>query len=287
MQHRFDDRDSAVSPLRATLRHEANSMPGQTAAPVEGLHAGSSGLLRTTLGAAAAAGAILLLFWLPAEHGIDPTRVGRLLGLTEMGEIKQQLYAEAEAEDAALSAAIPTGQPEATSPDLAMRLDAIEAQLASLVSTLQGPSSDATPQPGQIIDDTAWDSDATPPPTITPTARPEPPSIAWTDEASYTLAPDEGIELKLSMNEGATAEFEWTANGSVLNFDTHGEGAGETVSCQRRLKFPQKCRSKIPQFPGAVISRAVDRSSRLSGDALGVLAAEAAQWQRERGYVRA
>ncbi|WP_432256624.1 hypothetical protein [Limimaricola sp. AA108-03] len=251
MQHRFDDRDSAVSPLRATLRYEANSMPGQTAAPVEGLHAGSSGLLRTTLGAAAAAGAILLLFWLPAEHGIDPTRVGRLLGLTEMGEIKQQLYAEAEAEDAALSAAIPTGQPEATSPDLAMRLDAIEAQLASLVSTLQGPSSDATPQPGQIIDDTAWDSDATPPPTITPTARPEPPSIAWTDEASYTLAPDEGIELKLSMNEGATAEFEWTANGSVLNFDTHGEGAGETVSYEKGRATPSQAGRLTAAFDGS------------------------------------
>lgn len=36
--------------------------------------------------------------YLPAEYGIDPTRIGGLLGLTEMGEIKQQLAREA-AED--------------------------------------------------------------------------------------------------------------------------------------------------------------------------------------------
>ena len=33
--------------------------------------------------------------YLPAEYGTDPTGVGSILGLTEMGEIKQQLAAEA------------------------------------------------------------------------------------------------------------------------------------------------------------------------------------------------
>ena len=36
--------------------------------------------------------------YMPAELGQDPTGVGSLLGLTEMGEIKQQLKAEAEAD---------------------------------------------------------------------------------------------------------------------------------------------------------------------------------------------
>ncbi|WP_299049167.1 transmembrane anchor protein [uncultured Tateyamaria sp.] len=36
--------------------------------------------------------------YMPAELGQDPTGVGALLGLTEMGEIKQQLKAEAEAD---------------------------------------------------------------------------------------------------------------------------------------------------------------------------------------------
>jgi hypothetical protein len=38
--------------------------------------------------------------YLPAEYGTDPTGVGNILGLTEMGEIKQQLAAEAAANEA-------------------------------------------------------------------------------------------------------------------------------------------------------------------------------------------
>lgn len=43
--------------------------------------------------------AILLLVTtiLPAERGIDPTGIGRVLGLTKMGEIKVSLAAEANA----------------------------------------------------------------------------------------------------------------------------------------------------------------------------------------------
>ena len=53
-------------------------------------------LLRSTLLAAIAAAVLLITVVLPAEYGIDPTGVGRTLRLTEMGEIKQQLAAEAE-----------------------------------------------------------------------------------------------------------------------------------------------------------------------------------------------
>lgn len=38
---------------------------------------------------------ILVTVVLPAEYGIDPTGVGRVLGLTEMGEIKRELLQEA------------------------------------------------------------------------------------------------------------------------------------------------------------------------------------------------
>ena len=51
-------------------------------------------LLKSTAIAAASAVAILVTVVLPAEYGIDPTRVGGVLGLTEMGEIKQQLAEE-------------------------------------------------------------------------------------------------------------------------------------------------------------------------------------------------
>lgn len=32
------------------------------------------------------------------------------------------------------------------------------------------------------------------------------------------------------MEEGAVAEFEWTANGAVVNYDTHGDGGGNSIS---------------------------------------------------------
>ena len=56
----------------------------------------SAQLLRSTMIALVAAAAILVTIVLPAEYGIDPTRVGRVLGLAEMGEIKRSLAEEAE-----------------------------------------------------------------------------------------------------------------------------------------------------------------------------------------------
>lgn len=58
----------------------------------------SAQLLRSTVIAAVSAAAILVTVVLPAEYGIDPTRIGRVLGLAEMGEIKTQLAEEAEAD---------------------------------------------------------------------------------------------------------------------------------------------------------------------------------------------
>ena len=58
----------------------------------------SAQLLRSTVIAAVSAVVILVTIVLPAEYGIDPTGIGRTLGLTEMGEIKSQLAEEAEAD---------------------------------------------------------------------------------------------------------------------------------------------------------------------------------------------
>ena len=55
-------------------------------------------LSRMSIVAAIGAAAIGVMVYLPAEYGIDPTGVGNVLGLTVMGEIKQQLAKEA-AED--------------------------------------------------------------------------------------------------------------------------------------------------------------------------------------------
>lgn len=62
-------------------------------------------LVRSTVLAAVAALAILVTVVLPAEYGIDPTRIGRVLGLTQMGVIKVRLAREAAADAAADAAA--------------------------------------------------------------------------------------------------------------------------------------------------------------------------------------
>lgn len=58
----------------------------------------SAQLVKSTVIAAAAAAALLVTVVLPSEYGIDPTGIGKAVGLAEMGEIKVQLSEEAEAD---------------------------------------------------------------------------------------------------------------------------------------------------------------------------------------------
>ena len=68
-------------------------------------------LLKSTGIAVVVASALLVTVVLPAEYGIDPTRVGSLFGLTEMGRIKVQLAAEAKAEEAGITTGTVASQP--------------------------------------------------------------------------------------------------------------------------------------------------------------------------------
>lgn len=72
--------------------------------PVRAELPGTSQLLRSTAVALLVAAGLLITTILPAEYGIDPTGVGRALGLTRMGEIKVSLASEANAVE------IPTAQ---------------------------------------------------------------------------------------------------------------------------------------------------------------------------------
>ncbi|MDB5538899.1 MAG: hypothetical protein JWQ89_626 [Devosia sp.] len=46
----------------------------------------------------------------------------------------------------------------------------------------------------------------------------------------FTLTPGQGTEYKMVMAAGATANYEFVVDGGVINFDAHGEGAGQSVS---------------------------------------------------------
>jgi hypothetical protein len=103
-------------------------------------------LLRSTLIAAAVAAVLLVTVVLPAEYGVDPTGVGRVIGLTEMGEIKMELAREAAAAEAAAEG--PTGQPRA----VASVEPATDPAPGSADETSPAPSSDEvniTLSPGQ------------------------------------------------------------------------------------------------------------------------------------------
>ena len=58
-------------------------------------------LMQSTILAAIVALTLLITVVMPSEYGIDPTGVGRLLGLKQMGEIKTQLAEEADADNQA------------------------------------------------------------------------------------------------------------------------------------------------------------------------------------------
>ncbi|MBU0920503.1 transmembrane anchor protein [Stutzerimonas kunmingensis] len=151
----------------------------------------SSGqLLRSTLIALIAAGVLLVTVVMPAEYAIDPTGAGRLLGLTQMGELKQTLAEEA-ATEAQPPAEAALAEPAATTPDK-----------DELVVAQAEPAPAAAPTP----------------------AQPEPPKVATQQhEVNLTLKPNQATEIKLEMKEGAKANFHWTANGGRLNYDTHGD----------------------------------------------------------------
>jgi len=154
-------------------------------------------LVRSTLLAASSALALLIVVVLPAEYGIDPTGAGRVLRLTEMGEIKQQLAAEAAADvaSAATAAPLPATGAAGMAQHRAADIPAAAAQTA------------APKEPTQTVE--------------------------WRDEIPLTLSPGEGTEIKLKMTQGANAQYAWVVEGGAVNFDTHGDAPGKSISYEK------------------------------------------------------
>jgi nucleoid-associated protein YgaU len=88
-------------------------------------------LLRSTAIAVVIAGVLLVTCVLPAEYGVDPTGLGRVLGLTQMGEVKLAL-----AEEAASNAAA-----EASADSV---IAAAESAVAPEAATASGEAANAT-----------------------------------------------------------------------------------------------------------------------------------------------
>ncbi|MER8755712.1 hypothetical protein NKH69_08510 [Mesorhizobium sp. M0976] len=206
----------------------------------------SAQLKRSTFFAALTALALLVTVIMPSEYAIDPTGAGRLLGLTRMGEIKTQLAAEAAADEMASASAERMTQ-MVPSAELMARMDRIENLLVAL--TAEQPASQPSPTGEAIAQDNVTVGEIAPAEAlpVNPSAAPQVAEIpaeapAQTtgrrDEMSFTLTPGQGIEVKLVMRQGAKANFSWTADGGVVNFETHGDGGGQSVSYEKGRSVP-------------------------------------------------
>ena len=148
----------------------------------------SQQLLRSTVIALIAAIVLLVTVVMPSEYAIDPTGAGRMLGLTQMGEVKQQLAAEAAA-------------------------DAATPVVAAPAAPQSVPQ--AAPKPA-----VSTAAEATAPAVATPAVVE---AEGQQHEMSIALAPGQGAEVKLEMLKGARVNYFWTANGGLVNYDTHGD----------------------------------------------------------------
>ncbi len=50
---------------------------------------------------------------------------------------------------------------------------------------------------------------------------------------TFTLSPGQGTEVKLKLKEGEKAQYSWSVKGGVVNFDTHGDAFGRSVSYEK------------------------------------------------------
>ncbi|MHB1111735.1 MAG: transmembrane anchor protein [Comamonas sp. SCN 65-56] len=158
----------------------------------------SKQLFRSTVLALISAVVLLVAVVLPADYGIDPTGIGRILRLTEMGEIKKQLAAEAAA-DAAAAAGAPA---QATGAAVGMAsANAAQAQAR--------------------------------PPAVAASPVSTAPKVVWKDEMPFTLTPGEGTEIKLKMVEGGKTQYQWVVENGEVNFDTHGDAPGKSISYEK------------------------------------------------------
>lgn len=186
----------------------------------------SAKLIRSTVIAAFVAGVLLVTVVMPAEYALDPTGAGRLLGLTEMGEIKGQLEEEAAADETAQLESVESSGEESGSeadepaPEASETAEA-KAEPEARAETEAEPEAEAKAEPEAEE------------PAPTPVEEPE-----WKDEVRVVLAPGEGTEFKLTMDEGAIARFSWESEGGPINFDTHGDGSGESISYEKGRGVP-------------------------------------------------
>lgn len=171
----------------------------------------SAKLIKSTIVAAVVAAVLLVVAILPAEYGIDPTGVGKVLGLTKMGEIKTSLAQESAAPSTEDQAVLQPVQP-------------IQDVEPKQVETITAPTLRPDETKGAIIEPKQVE-------TVTALRK---------DSLELTLAPNEGKEIKLTLNKGERARYVWYTDGAAANFDGHSDSVKHKID----YKSWQKGRSQ-------------------------------------------
>lgn len=150
-------------------------------------------LVKSTILAAVSAGVLLVTVVMPAEYGIDPTGVGRILGLKRMGEIKVSLEREAAVQQTAEPAA--GEQAEAKPVVMAVPAVAPEAKPVAAAAKIRADEMQVTLAPNKGT------------------------------EIKVELA--KGKKVKYSWaSDGGPVNFDVHGDSKKLNIDYHGYGKG-------------------------------------------------------------
>jgi len=157
-------------------------------------------LVKSIMIAIAVSGVLFFVAFLPAERGIDPTGLGRILGLTQMGELKLQMAREAEVDHEPKSVLMP------------------------IVKAVQAKPVTESPKPVEPVSQPVSTTKVVEEPVSTTKVVEQSVSTPIrSDEVNIKLTPGQGAEVKLEMLKGAKVTFSWSGNGGRVNYDTHGD----------------------------------------------------------------
>lgn len=148
-------------------------------------------LLRGTVYAAIVAAVILTVAVLPAEYGVDPTGLGKAMGLTKL-------------------------HADSATPAIANNSAAVQAPGAATAVPAAGPSVPAGGSPRSTVSAPGEQR------ALTISSRPSLPYR--TDDMEILVAPGKGVEVKTLLAKGQTLIYTWkTKDAALVNHDFHGE----------------------------------------------------------------
>lgn len=216
-------------------------------------------LLISTISAIFLALIILVTAVWPAEYGIDPTGLGKVMGLTALAPPQQKATVEVvkseveKPKTVAEATNSPAEEVKTSIPVLDQETDDVLVVIPSVQETktlILDSEPDKTvevltsaPQPKTIIPASKSSSnqekttnEAAKKDLIKSTETASKQFSDWMDTVVITVPPGSGLEYKFQMNKNAKLGYAWATNGAKLYFDFHGEPAGDTTGYFKSYK---------------------------------------------------